>query len=650
MLRISFPITITLIDDDPEPVVTVTNTTFNFAENEQYNFLYLSFSPILIAPASLKLTTTNGSAIAGVDFKAQNTKYDIPNYSWYPIPIELIDNQTIGSNKEFTVTISELEGLRFSDGASSKTFTFTIVDDESTTLSITNTEFSINEDDGNFVMGFLLSDKTDVDVSITIGVTNGTAIGGSDFGTFDEISSMFKIPKRRIRGSFSIPILDDQINEVVETFTFTVNTVIGAKIASSEATKTITIIDDDTPLVEISASNYNVAEDAGNFKFDVVTSGSHTGFSLAIAFGDVDDTAVSGQDYTPLASNSYVFSPKSMDERSREREFTVSLIDNSIVEMNKTVTISFTINSQDLRKVQFPKGASTYTKTFTIVEDDSTKLSVKNTNFNVNENVGLGGFILRLGLSQASEADVSVEYEVDHIDPNTMSDFSVPALRKVIIPAGETLGTFTIRINDDSEKEGNETFRIILKDPIGAGHVSGDDTHNVDITIVDDEYPTVHLPRTLFFSEGAGEIEIAVVLEGVSTRLIAVSYETVDSESVDNFAIAGEDYTHQQGVLNFPPGTIEQKITIPIIDDNVAEVSEQFNINYAITIGDTEIHDSSGSTTGSRRVWIRDNESPTLSIANTKFYVSEDVGSNGYQLELPVTRIIENSKFHMTLQ
>ena len=40
---------------------------------------------------------------------------------------------------------------------------------------------------------------------------------------------------------------------------------------------------------------------------------------------------------------------------------------------------------------------------------------------------------------------------------------------------------------------------------------------------------------------------------------------------------------------------------------------------------------------------FRDNESPTLSIANTKFYVSEDVGSDGYQLELPVTRIIENS-------
>ena len=458
---------------------------------------------------------------------------------------------------------------------------------------------------------FSLSNPIVIDVPVMFslsGTSAHSATLGTDVGTIDDTNNTAIILAGDTIGTFSIPITSDTEREGGESFTFSISA-LGAVIASGDVTKTINIIDDESPKIDITADSFLFAEDNGTFSGNLIIDGTFPqAFTFDLEIGVTGDTATFNSDYQRRVVNNQVISNSTtlvqFAQNTTSVAFSIDMINDMVVEENESITLK--LSNLSSAQVQFPNGGRSYSKTITIVDDDSVTLSVKNTRFSVNENVGLGGFILRLGLSQASEADVSVEYEVDHIDPNTMSDLSVPALRKVIIPAGETLGTFTITINDDSEKEGNETFRIILKDPIGAGHVSGNDTHNVDITIVDDEYPTVHLPANKqFFSEGAGETEITVVLEGASTRLIAVSYETVDSESVDNFAIAGEDYTHQQGVLNFSPGTIEQKITIPIIDDNVAEVSEQFNINYAITIGDTEIHDSNGSTTGSRRVWIQ---------------------------------------------
>ena len=145
--------------------------------------------------------------------------------------------------------------------------------------------------------------------------------------------------------------------------------------------KTITIVDNDTSIVEISSPTYSVAEDAGSFTFEVVTSGEHEGFSISITFGGDDDTAVSRQDYTPLAINRYSFNLKSTDVRSQEREFTIPLIDNSHVDGDKTVSISLTIDSQDRRKIQLPKGVNILSKTFTIVDDDATTVSVSKFNF-----------------------------------------------------------------------------------------------------------------------------------------------------------------------------------------------------------------------------------------------------------------------------
>jgi hypothetical protein len=73
--------------------------------------------------------------------------------------------------------------------------------------------------------------------------------------------------------------------------------------------------------------------------------------------------------------------------------------------------------------------------------------------------------------------------------------------------------------------------------------------------------------------EDAGNAEVRVLRSGGSDGTVTVDYATVASS-----AIAGEDYTFQNGTLTFADGVTEQSIVIPILNDSDVESTEVFNV------------------------------------------------------------------------
>ena len=518
-------------------------------------------------------------------------------------------------------------------------------------LSISNSDFSINENEtfenesgevepgetaGNFTLKFGLSrpavTPVTFDVNLNLVGNRDTAVEGSDYTEFREIE--VRIEPGSQTGSFTIPIINDDIFELSESFAFSLTGLKGAVFATDQDgndinSGTITIIDDD-PAPELSVTNtsFRFSENDTNASLDItftptLTEASSFNVTMSKLSGD---TAVADTDFLAVADIKH-----NVNSGSSTYSVPISLIDNVL--LNSGADKTFTITISDLVNLRFSDNATSKPYTITIVDDESTTISVKNTRFSVDEDISGGVFIMRLGISNAIDVNVSVEYDLTSISAIKTTDFTEPTLRYTTIPAGDTLGTFSIPIIHDILHEGNETFKITLKNPIGAVFASREATHDVTITIVDDEYPTVLLTSTnLYTNENVaeGEIEVSVSLSGASNRKIAVNYSTADDT-----AIMGEDYTHQQGVLNFTPGTTEKKITVPILDDTAHEGAETFNIEYSISIGGAIFAD--GETTGTNTISIVDNESPTLSISNTKSYVSEDVGSSGYSLDLELT-------------
>ena len=85
--------------------------------------------------------------------------------------------------------------------------------------------------------------------------------------------------------------------------------------------------------------------------------------------------------------------------------------------------------------------------------------------------------------------------------------------------------------------------------------------------------------------EGATNLQITVLRGGGGN----IGPVTVDYATVDGTAKAGLDYTAVSGTLHFPDGTNSRTITVPILDDQLAEGSEQFSIVLSNATGEVDI-------------------------------------------------------------
>src|SRR5204863_6851795 len=97
-------------------------------------------------------------------------------------------------------------------------------------------------------------------------------------------------------------------------------------------------------------------------------------------------------------------------------------------------------------------------------------------------------------------------------------------------------------------------------------------------TITDDDAaPTVSLSATSYeVDEDAGTLDIIVGLSTASGQAVTVDFATADDTATD-----GADYSGASGTVTFAPGDVSETITIPLLDDSLAEDDEALSIELA---------------------------------------------------------------------
>ena len=114
-----------------------------------------------------------------------------------------------------------------------------------------------------------------------------------------------------------------------------------------------------------------------------------------------------------------------------------------------------------------------------------------------------------------------------------------------------------------------------------------------------------HINNSVYEGSSVLSTTLLIILAPSSTETVTVDYETTDVT-----AEAGDDYTAISGTLTFAPGHSAKFINIPITDDAIYEPTERLRITLSNPTGAT-IADPLGQVT------IIDDESPpTASIAN----------------------------------
>jgi subtilisin-like proprotein convertase family protein len=88
-------------------------------------------------------------------------------------------------------------------------------------------------------------------------------------------------------------------------------------------------------------------------------------------------------------------------------------------------------------------------------------------------------------------------------------------------------------------------------------------------------------------NESDGSATFTVSMNGVSKNTVTLNYSTADGT-----ALAGSDYTASSGTVTIPAGSTSATITVPLINDSVAENCEEFYVNLSgasnVVITDTQ--------------------------------------------------------------
>lgn len=181
---------------------------------------------------------------------------------------------------------------------------------------------------------------------------------------------------------------------------------------------------------------------------------------------------------------------------------------------------------------------------------------------------GIGSAILTVTLSSVSQETVTVDYVASDGTATGGSDYT-PTLGKLTFAPGTTNQTITVPILEDNIDETNETVLVTLSSPLNAG--LGSANNPVTLTINDNDPQPIVGFSTLSYKvfESAATALIRVNLSAASSLTVTVDYQTVNGT-----ATAGEDYTATSGTLTFAPGVTSQTFSIAILNDAQVEGEE----------------------------------------------------------------------------
>ncbi|HXH42086.1 MAG TPA: FG-GAP-like repeat-containing protein, partial [Thermoanaerobaculia bacterium] len=200
------------------------------------------------------------------------------------------------------------------------------------TLAFSSATYSVSESAGAVTITVNRTGGTDCSVTVNFATSNGTATAGSDYTA---TSGTLTFGPGVTSQSFTVPIIDDGVNEANETFTVTLSTPGGGAVLGSPASATATIIDDD-PLPTLAINNVSKAEGTGgttNFVFTVTLTGA-TEQNVTFNYATADGTAIAPGDYA-TTSGTLGFSPGTLT-----RTIAVPVFGDAVTEADETFTVA----------------------------------------------------------------------------------------------------------------------------------------------------------------------------------------------------------------------------------------------------------------------------------------------------------------------
>ena len=583
----------------------LSSAAYSVNESSSQITITVQASPTPTGSISVKIISSNGSAIAGNDYTAVNTTVNFSTGQASQSVIVNISNDTlIEANETFTVALSA-PSTGNSLGTPS-TATVTIVDNDTLpTIQFAPTTYTVSESSISVGLTVTLSRAYQNTITVNYSTSNGTASSPSDYAAVTGGSVSF--PGGSTSASITITINNDTLQEPSETFTVTLNSTSAGTLSATAKTATVTINDNDTvPTVKFSVATYSANESASNAVITVSLSAA-IDKSVTVKVSTSNGTAFSSSDYGAVVSQTLT-----INAGATSTSFNVSIINDTLSEGNETFTA--TLSAPTNATLGTPNPA-----TVTIVDDDiKPSVYFSTATYSVQEPAGPA--VLTVVLSQAVGHAVTVTYSTGNGSATSSTDFTGASSSTFTITSGLTSGTISIPITNDTLSEINETFTVSISVNASQAVLGSPSTATVTITD-DDVIPNVSFTQsTSWFWESGTTVSIPVVLSQSVSKVVMVNYNVTNGT-----ASAGSDYSATaNGTLSFPAGTTTALITITPLQDALQEQNETISLGLSPVVGGncTIIAPSTAVVT------IYDEDTPrTLAFTQTGYSVNENAGT-----------------------
>ena len=442
-------------------------------------------------------------------------------------------------------------------------------------------------------------------VAVTVSVAADSA-STADFAAVSNFTVTIATGDTEGSATFQLTPTNDTLDEPDETLQIN-GTATGFTVTGT----TLTLTDDDAaPVLTLPATlSVTEADDARV----CATLNPASGRTVTVPIGSVNGTARSGVDYTAIATNAELTFTPGITEACR----TVVVTDDAYDEEDETfrvrlgAPVNATLGSPNETLVTVTDNDDPPTVTM----DTATKLVSESQTTQVCASLdALSGRTVLVAIASADgTADAGDDYT------------AIAAGTSLTFIPGSDKRCIDVDALDDAVAEINETFTVTLSNPT---HATVGNPNSTTVTIDDnDAAPLVSLKSaTLRASESDGTANVCAVLSPVSSSTV-----TVDIASTNGTATAGADYTAipTNTALAFTAGSTEQCLDVTIVDDEIDENDETFDVTLLNVTGGSASLGTQTATT----ITIRDDDTRGVTVSDTELNVAEG-GSESYTVVL----------------
>jgi hypothetical protein len=348
--------------------------------------------------------------------------------------------------------------------------------------------------------------------------------------------------------------------------------------------------------VQLKAAAPSVSEAAGTVSIAVARTGGSSG-AVSVTVSTQAGTATAGQDFTSTSTT-----VQFADGDTADKIVTIPLLDDAVPEGAETFTVS-------MSSVANPFATP---MTLTILDDDLPgTLELSSATYSVGE--GGGSITVNVTRSGGSSGPTTVTLSTRDGSALAAQDYDATTATVTFAAGDAAPKAAVIPIINDATAENDETFEVGLSNATGAslGTVA---TATVTIPANDQPVPppaggqpgSLQLSSASYsVNESSGNLVVTVTRIGGTGGVVGATLTTTAGT-----ALAGSDYVGTSSAVSFGSGDAASRIvSIPIVNDSVAEFAESFTVTLSAPTGGATLGAPFAATAS-----IQDNDPPNQPV------------------------------------